>query len=456
MYSMNTIEMEKRKSGNLRHTKIRQQLVKAMFSLLQNYLPISFPFIILLSFIICIWITFRFKINKNLPPSPPKLPIIGNLHQLGSSPHRSLRTLSQKHGPLMLMHFGSVPMLVASSSEAAKEIMKTHDLKFANRPKLRTPDTLIYGSSDITFSPYGEFWRQVKSIAVVHLLNNARVQSFRQVREEEIGYMIDTIAKSHGSLVDLSELTFWFVNNIVCKVALGRSYQGLKFTDLLGKFVHVLGALCVGNFIPWLSWIDRLSGLDDKARNVAKEFDEFLEGVVNEHLEKRSKGDDHNGTNQDLVDILLDIQRENAIGFALQRDTIKAIILPHSPPFLLIHIYISIFRKWKICFTSMIRFVKIDLNVPPRPPGYAFVKFEEAHDAEDAIRGRDGYDFDGHRLRVELSHGGHGNSSSTSRHSSHGSGRGGHGGVSRRSDYRGSHASCRGCLFFPSFQGRWW
>ncbi|KAI3783172.1 hypothetical protein L2E82_13236 [Cichorium intybus] len=82
----------------------------------------------------------------------------------------------------------------------------------------------------------------------------------------------------------------------------------------------------------------------------------------------------------------------------------------------------------------------IDLKIPPRPPGYAFVEFEESRDAEDAIRGRDGYDFDGHRLRVELAHGGRGNSSSTDRYSSHGSGRGGgggrSGGVSRRSDYR--------------------
>ncbi|XP_023747882.1 serine/arginine-rich-splicing factor SR34 isoform X1 [Lactuca sativa] len=85
----------------------------------------------------------------------------------------------------------------------------------------------------------------------------------------------------------------------------------------------------------------------------------------------------------------------------------------------------------------------IDLKIPPRPPGYAFVEFEEARDAEDAIRGRDGYDFDGHRLRVELAHGGRGNSSSTDRHGGYGSGRGGggggggrSGGVSRRSDYR--------------------
>ncbi|XXG79244.1 hypothetical protein AAC387_Pa09g0357 [Persea americana] len=80
--------------------------------------------------------------------------------------------------------------------------------------------------------------------------------------------------------------------------------------------------------------------------------------------------------------------------------------------------------------------VEIDLKIPPRPPGYAFVEFEDAHDAEDAIRGRDGYPFDGHRLRVELAHGGRGQSSSYDRYSSYSGSGGGRGGVSRRSDYR--------------------
>ncbi|KAK4402165.1 Serine/arginine-rich splicing factor [Sesamum angolense] len=78
--------------------------------------------------------------------------------------------------------------------------------------------------------------------------------------------------------------------------------------------------------------------------------------------------------------------------------------------------------------------VDIDLKIPPRPPGYAFVEFEDSRDADDAIRGRDGYNFDGCRLRVELAHGGRG-SSSYDRHSSYSSGSS-RGGVSRRSDYR--------------------
>ncbi|XP_010481255.1 PREDICTED: serine/arginine-rich-splicing factor SR34 isoform X2 [Camelina sativa] len=81
--------------------------------------------------------------------------------------------------------------------------------------------------------------------------------------------------------------------------------------------------------------------------------------------------------------------------------------------------------------------VQIDLKVPPRPPGYAFVEFDDARDAEDAIHGRDGYDFDGHRLRVELAHGGR-RSTDDSRGSFNGGGRGGGRG---RGDGRGDGGS---------------
>jgi len=42
---------------------------------------------------------------------------------------------------------------------------------------------------------------------------------------------------------------------------------------------------------------------------------------------------------------------------------------------------------------------------PDRGPPFAFIEFQDSRDAEDAVRGRDGYDFDGHRLRVEFTKG---------------------------------------------------
>ncbi|XP_057549166.1 serine/arginine-rich splicing factor SR30-like isoform X1 [Amaranthus tricolor] len=90
-------------------------------------------------------------------------------------------------------------------------------------------------------------------------------------------------------------------------------------------------------------------------------------------------------------------------------------------------------REVEDLFYKYGRIAHIELKIPPRPPGYAFVEFEEVRDAQDAIDGRDGYDFDGHRLRVELAHGGRGNSSLTDRYSSHSAGRRG---ISKHTEFR--------------------
>lgn len=51
----------------------------------------------------------------------------------------------------------------------------------------------------------------------------------------------------------------------------------------------------------------------------------------------------------------------------------------------------------------------IDIKQPARPPAFAFVTFDSSLDAEDAVRGRDGYNYDGYRLRCEFARGDRGN-----------------------------------------------
>lgn len=49
----------------------------------------------------------------------------------------------------------------------------------------------------------------------------------------------------------------------------------------------------------------------------------------------------------------------------------------------------------------------IDIKTRPvRGPPFAFLDYDDPRDAEDAIRGRDGYTLDGYRLRVEAPRGG--------------------------------------------------
>ena len=74
-----------------------------------------------------------------LPLSPPGLPVIGNLHQLGALPHRALHALAKSYGPVMLLRLGRVPTLVVSSAAAAREVLQLQDHAFANRPSLAVP-----------------------------------------------------------------------------------------------------------------------------------------------------------------------------------------------------------------------------------------------------------------------------------------------------------------------------
>ncbi|KAL3635080.1 hypothetical protein CASFOL_022134 [Castilleja foliolosa] len=290
---------------------------------------ILFPLFLLTFFLIRKYFFTSQKPFKNLPPSPPKLPIIGNLHQLSSSPHKTLHSLSQKHGPLMLLHLGNVPFLVISSSELAKEILKTHDPIFSNRPNSSVANS-IYDCKDVAFSPYGEYWRQAKSICVNQLLSKRKIQSFRNVREEEVFLVVKKIRESCNEkkvIFNLGEILASLTSDIICRVALGRKYGDRKFKEVVETLGDLLGDFSIGEFIPWLVWIKYYNGINGRVKKVAKEIDDFLEDVVREHMdEKRDKGDDM--MNKDFVDVLLEIQRnEDKNGFVLDAISIKALIL---------------------------------------------------------------------------------------------------------------------------------
>ncbi|PON55743.1 Cytochrome P [Parasponia andersonii] len=114
--------------------------------------------------ILLFFIPKSFDKKLNLPPSPPRLPIIGNLHQLEKLPYRSLEVLSKKYGLLMLLNLGQVPTLVVSSPNLVGEIMNNHNVIFSNRPQTTATKILLYDNNIIGFAPYGECWRQARKI----------------------------------------------------------------------------------------------------------------------------------------------------------------------------------------------------------------------------------------------------------------------------------------------------
>ncbi|RZS28452.1 hypothetical protein BHM03_00062047, partial [Ensete ventricosum] len=244
--------------------------------------------------------------THDTPPSPPKLPFIGNLHQLGSLSHRSLHALSQKHGPLMLLHLGQVPTLVVSSPDGARDVMRNHDQVFASRPALKPAKVLLNDCKDLGLAPYGEYWRQLRKICVVHLLSSIRVQSYRPIREEEVGFMIRKISSqaSPTTSVDMSEILYSLFNDILCRVVSGKftreEGRNVLFRELIRESSVLLSKFYVGDYFPWLGWLDVLFGFLGRVKKNKERWDDLLDGVIQEHEDRSAKGDDDG--EKDFVD----------------------------------------------------------------------------------------------------------------------------------------------------------
>ncbi|XP_042012407.1 cytochrome P450 736A117-like [Salvia splendens] len=244
------------------------------------------------------------------------------LHQLSALTHRAFQTLGAKHGPVMLLHFGSRPAIVVQSADTAAQIIKDHDLIFADKPHFSSTRRLLYDNKDVIFAPYGEYWRKLKSICVLQLFSNKRVQSYKFIREEETALLLEEIDSCclSETAVDLSQLFDLHSNNVICRAAFGRRFVGRRFAVVLRELFRLMATVEIGEFVPWLSWISRVNGFNWRVEKVREEGDEILEMVVEEHISRGLEGSDAVDENKEFfLDILLKA--------SIDRDGIKAILL---------------------------------------------------------------------------------------------------------------------------------
>ncbi|KAL8150075.1 hypothetical protein AgCh_006909 [Apium graveolens] len=297
-------------------------------------LTISLPLLFLLK---CITY-YGSKLNRR-PPGPCGLPLIGNMHQFDSSnTHLYLFQLSQKYGPLVYLHLGSVPTLVVSSASAAKEVFKYHDRCFSSRPALVGIQKLSYNGLDLAFSPYNDYWRNMRKICTLHLYSSKRSQSFRPLREEEVTRMVKTIRDkadtSAPSIVNLSKTVKAAASSVIFRIAFGKRYNDEEddtgYNNEMSRKIHWVLAETQANFaslfltdyFPLLGClIDRLSGARARLDKNFNKLDVFYQQLIDEH-------DVHAPTvstqERSILEILLQMKMDSS---EFTFDHIKAILM---------------------------------------------------------------------------------------------------------------------------------
>uniref|UniRef100_A0ACD5YNJ7 Uncharacterized protein n=1 Tax=Avena sativa TaxID=4498 RepID=A0ACD5YNJ7_AVESA len=271
----------------------------------------------------------RLEPAARLPPSPWALPVIGHLHHLaGALPHRALRDLARRHGPLMMLRLGELDAVVASS---AREIMKTHGASFASRP-LTSMQQMAYGHDEgLIFAPYGDAWRQLRKICTVELLSSRHVQSFAPVREEELGRLLRSVAAaasaSANSPVNLSEGVSAYVADATVRAIVGSQFtQRDEYLRMLQEGLKIVPGMTLPDIFPSSRIVRLLSGVPGKILRHSRGMKKFMDAIIQEHQESRVSRDGDREA-EDLLDVLLRLQKEADSQYPLTTENIKTVML---------------------------------------------------------------------------------------------------------------------------------
>ncbi|OEL32138.1 Flavonoid 3'-monooxygenase [Dichanthelium oligosanthes] len=276
--------------------------------------------------------------NYKLPPGPRPWPVIGNFNLIGALPHRSVDELSKKYGPLMHLRFGSFSVVVASSVEMAKFFLKTNDVLFLDRPRTAAGKHTTYNYADMTWSPYGAYWRQARRICATELFSPRRLESFEYIRTDEVHTLVRGLfaASSSGRAVNLYKDHLSTLSmNVITRMVLGKRFFGegadavegpvsslAELKWMLDELMLLNGVLNIGDWIPWLDWLD-LQGYVRRMKKLGKMFDAFMEHILDAHSERRRR-DGEGFVVSNMVDVLMQLADDPTLEIKLTRVSVKA------------------------------------------------------------------------------------------------------------------------------------
>ncbi|CAI0398386.1 unnamed protein product [Linum tenue] len=81
---------------------------------------------------------------------------------------------------------------------------------------------LSYGGRNVSFAPYGEYWRHVRKVCTLGLLNAKRVAFFRPVMQDEMAKLVTSIQMQQQVVLNISRMLMSVGITIISRAAFGK------------------------------------------------------------------------------------------------------------------------------------------------------------------------------------------------------------------------------------------
>ncbi|KAJ5787369.1 cytochrome P450 [Penicillium paradoxum] len=253
---------------------------------------------------------------KNLPPGPPTIPILGNLHQIPrKGSYFKFTEWAKQYGGLYSLKLGTGTAVVITDRRIIKELIDKKSAKYSNRPHSYVSHDLMTSGDHLLVMQYGQQWRTFRKLIHQYFMESMVEKNHIEVQNAEAVQMLRDMCvrpdqhmlhpKRYSNSITMS-LVFGFRTPSVDTPHMTRLY------DMMENWSQVMeaGATPPVDVYPFLHYVPQ--ALFGNWVSRAKEVGREMNGLYGGELERVRVRRRLKGSKNSLMDIILD--QEDTLG----------------------------------------------------------------------------------------------------------------------------------------------
>ncbi|KAJ5793259.1 cytochrome P450 [Penicillium pulvis] len=173
------------------------------------------------------------KREKGLPPGPPTIPILGNLHQIPlTGLHAKFLQWGETYGGIFSLKMGSGTMIVLFDRKAVHDLVDKKGVIYSERPKNHVADIVTHGDS-FAFMDNTTLYREQRKIASHNLSPRILDERASEIQDAEISVLMRDLVKTPDEF-------YHHVMRTTCSISCSMvwGHRGATFESFFGRCVY--------------------------------------------------------------------------------------------------------------------------------------------------------------------------------------------------------------------------
>ncbi|KAK6355282.1 hypothetical protein TWF696_004394 [Orbilia brochopaga] len=255
--------------------------------------------------------------ERGLPPGPPTIPILGNVHQLPTTgAHFKFTEWARKYGGLYSLKLGTGTALVVTDREIVKKLMDKRSSVTSDRPPSYVSYDLITKGDHLLVMHYNDTWRKIRKYMHRFFMESMCEKKHIVLQNAEATQMmVEFLQQPENHMLHTKR----FSNSIITTLLFGirtptyDSRHAKELYDIMERWSAVMepGNTPPVDIYPIFKYIpERFFGnWITRASEVGRDMEKLYANMITQYKSKVATG---NKTHESFFDILLREQEKKS------------------------------------------------------------------------------------------------------------------------------------------------